>query len=237
MPFKRITTTILVLVAMALSATAQASSFEDLASLGYSTHRVTGVTACYAYNGLGASDSASGFGVSVDFGCVNGPGYDAAIDAFAAGHAERKLAYEHPDAVAARSDITGKGYAVSVDYTTATFTVTGDCNVNATVTADNLPAFDASLAASAPCPAPPVTTETTTTAATETTTATTAPDPSVSVLQAQVDALVVQVASLQTAIVAAWDEYTRLVNLGASASVAALGARSAALNTLYGLGD
>jgi hypothetical protein len=141
-------TLILSLVALAvlvMGGAARASSFEELAALGYSTHRTTGVAACVQWNSVGASDSASGYGASADFGCVNGPDYDAAIDSFVAGHLDRKLAYEHPTAAAARDDITAKGYAVTVDYDAATFTVSGGCDINATVAADNLATYAATL--------------------------------------------------------------------------------------------
>lgn len=140
----------------------------DLPGLGYST----------TSSGLGGCNywSATGYGVTENFGSDCLSEFQAKIDAFIAGHPERKLGFQHPAAVAARSSVGAKGYSVSTDYSGPTFTVTGGCEVNSTVGPGGLVALASSLPAAAPCP-PPAPPPPTTTAATTSTTPTSTVSP------------------------------------------------------------
>lgn len=237
-----------IIAALALAGAARASSIQELASLGYSTKRTTGVAECVQWNSVGAKDSASGFGASADFGCVNGPTYASDIDAFAAGHAERKFGYENPTALQARDILVGKGYRVGVNYAAATLQVAGECNVNETLAASAAKAYADAAPTSAPCPppapavpvpapapvapAPPVGEE-----------PVPAPDPlddikaRLAALEAKYDELASRVNAIKLANEAAWDALVRALGQGRPAYEAALLARGAGMNAIYELGD
>lgn len=239
------------LASLTLIGAAHAAGPGDVANLGYSvTAVVNGPCTTYRATGYGAVNAQLGSNCDASF--------PSAIDAFIAGHEERKLAFEYPTAVTARTSLQGKGYSVSTDYATPAFTVTGGCNVNQTVTAANLAALDASLAAAAPCPAAPpavppassTPTTTTTAAPAPPTDEEPAPEPApaptgptteelaaqIATLQSALEQLAGRIDALQRANEAAWTAYVDALGLNQPAYVAALAARSAGLNAMYELG-
>lgn len=239
---------VLLTIVLALSFAGRASATDPyaIANLGYSVTVIT-YENCTAYK-------ASGFGVSVTLQSSCDPG-GVPMGEFVRGHPERKLGYEHPGAITARSDIQSKGYAVTTDYAIPTFRVAGDCNVDKTVDVSGLIALAASLPVSAPCPPPtppvtPTTPTTTTTPAatpsepaapsTDTTTTTTATttatvEERLADLEKKYEELAARVDAIQKANEAAWRAWVAATAGGLPAHEAALAARSAGLNMLYGI--
>lgn len=225
-------------IALTLVVGAQAAP-PNLAALGYTVYK-DGDT--YS-GGVCPSYRVTGYGVDITFRAWNGltcneTSTEAQMQTFADGHQERKLNFEQPAAVAARSSVQGKGYTVTTDYAGPTFTVTGDCNVNQTVGPAGLATLAASIAPAAPCPvvAPTATPTPTTTEPAPTTTAAPAPiDPAVAELQTKVAELARKVETLQAAMKAAWTALVDALADGKAPWAAALAARSAGLNELYGL--
>lgn len=217
---------IVLLAALALSSSAWGAEPRDLGRLGYSTQESKAGECSYW--------KASGFGVSVDFGSTCWPGFQEKLDAFVAGHPERKLGFEHPEATVARATVQAKGYAVTTLYEGPTFVVQGACNVDVTASAGELVALASSLPASAPCPPPPPAEE----PPAEPPPAESQPDPidqRLTALEQRVDAIAVKVASVQTAVEASWNALVQAWFDGLPGYEAALAARSAAMNALYGL--
>jgi hypothetical protein len=236
-----ITALVAAAIAATLAGSAGATDYYQLADLGYSVSASS--------NGLcqdttiNQSVSATGFGAHANFGSTCDAGYQAAIDAFAAGHPERKLGYEHPSAVSARATIQGKGYAVSTDYAAPAFTVTGDCNVNSTIGPAELVGLASSLPTSAPCPSPPAEAPApgAEPPAAPPAAAPTAPAPStleerVAAIEAQLRALAARVTAIKEANDAAWKALVAAFEAGYPPHLAALAARSAGLNAMYQLG-
>lgn len=230
------------------AAPANAGTIEDVAALGYATN-TTFTQECT--ESPFAKHGARGFGASVSFGCINQSGYQDAIDAFISGHNERRFIFENPGAVAARDEIVAKGYSVSMSFPGPTFSVTGDCKVNASLTAETIGAFNSALAPSAPCPVEPVVAPT---PPEETGAPAPAPpsdepapepapsDPAIADLEQQIHDLQAALAALASRVTAsidankaAWSALVLLLGEGRPAYEAALGARSAGLNALYNL--
>ena len=229
------------IAALTLVAGSQAAP-PNLTALGYTVYAdndpMTGGGVCPKYR-------VTGYGVDLTFRAYNGlvcneAGMEGQMQSFAAGHDERKLGFEHPAAVTARSSVQGKGYAVATNYAGPLFTVTGGCNMNQTVDAAGLVALDGSLATSAPCPPPPPPPPPAEEPPPTTTEPAPAPapaptDPKVTELETKVADLVAKVASLQAAVEAAWTALVDALAAGQSPWESALAARSAGMNALYGL--
>lgn len=215
---------LVLLAALVLVPSAWSAEPRDLQTLGYAT-TVSHAGECDFWK-------ASGFGASVDFGSTCWPGFQEKLDAFVAGHPERKLGYQHPDAVTARAAVQAKGYTVDTLYEGPAFAVRGDCGVDATVGVAELVALAASLPASAPCP-PPAPAEEPPAPPAEP-----QPDPveeRLTALEQTLAALGRKVVTLQTAIEASWNALVQAWADGLPGDEAALAARSAAMNALYGL--
>ena len=203
----------------------------DLPALGYQVSLIINTsTQCKGYH-------VTGFGADVTFdqaplsngSCIADYGVDAqeaAMRVFAAGHDERKLGFEHTDAVTARAAVQAKGYTVATSYVGPSFTVTGGCQGSSTLDVAGLVSAAAGLpAASEPCPPPVV--------APPAEPPPPATDPAVLERLAALEAKVV---SLQAAIEASWNALVAAYEAGQPPWEAALAARSAAMNALYGLG-
>lgn len=218
----------IVLVSTALVGSARAADLTAVAELGYATSTVYTGGTCPSSEQVAWTATATGFGTFANFGSVCDPGYSAIIDAFIAGHPERKLRYQQPAAVSARDSLIAKGYTVTTGYEPPSFAVAGGCSVDSTVDAAGVVALDQSLPAAAPCPAPPP--------AQAPAPAGPTIDERVTALEQEVAELKPKVASLEAAQVASWNAWVDSLAAGLPPYEAALAARSAGMNALYGLG-
>ena len=216
--------------ALILTSSAAAADISDLHRLGYGTIRSIAGDCTFW--------KATGFGASIDLGSDCWPGFQDKLDAFVAGHPERKLSYEHPAAVAARADVLAKGYAVATAYEPPAFRITGGCDLDVTVPPAELVALAPTLATAAPCPATPPAEEP---LAEEP--APTGEEPAagatleerVTEIETALAALASRVTALRDANLAAWNAFVDALAAGYPAPEAALAARSAAMNAIYRL--
>jgi hypothetical protein len=134
-------------VALVLTASAQAATIQDLKSLGYTVKVVSQSLNCKEW-------AASGFGTSQRLGCEGTSGFQAAIDAMADPETacDVKWQYNHHDQRSAVSQLGQLGYVVTANECAGHYTVTNRYT-KATVYSGNsagLVALAAKLPAAAP---------------------------------------------------------------------------------------